>query len=103
MTNEEIENAIKGIDSVCEDHQFNIGCFDKCETDGRNCFVKIAKEALEKQMPKRPDESYDGYADGYPVMDYYCPCCGREVDDTDHHCECGQTLDWSFTEEDVKR
>lgn len=49
MTNKEIENAIKVLDSVCEDRQFDIGCFNKCETDGRDCFVKIAKKALEKQ------------------------------------------------------
>lgn len=63
---------------------------EKQETDALN----IAIEAIEKQIPKKPTESYDGYADGYPVIDYSCPNCGRELDDTDHHCICGQTIDW---------
>lgn len=50
MTYEEIENVINGL---CEDRQFDIGCFYKCETDGRDCFVKIAKKALEKKNKYR--------------------------------------------------
>lgn len=61
-------------------------------------WFECVTEALEKQIPKKPDESYDGYADGFPVWDYSCPCCGREIDDTDHHCICGQTIDWSEEE-----
>lgn len=71
MTNEEIENAIQGIDSVCEDRQFNIGCFDKCETDGRDCFVKIAKEALEKQISKKMECYEDKYM--------HCPKCKEAI------------------------
>lgn len=58
-------------------------------------FWYIIREVLEKHIPKKPDESYDGFADGYPVIDYSCPNCGRELDDTDHHCVCGQHIDWS--------
>ncbi len=65
-----------------------------------NEVINIVIEALEKQIPKKPEESYDGYADGNPVIDYHCPNCYREVDEDDmeHHCECGQALDWSDTE-----
>ena len=61
--------------------------------------VTMASKALEKQIPKKPEESYDGYADGNPVIDYHCPNCYREVDEDEleHHCECGQALDWSDT------
>ena len=61
---------------------------------------EISINALEKQIPKKPEESYDGYADGNPVIDYHCPNCYREVDEDEleHHCECGQALDWSDTE-----
>ncbi|MBQ9913066.1 MAG: hypothetical protein IJO73_02440 [Clostridia bacterium] len=60
----------------------------------------MAYEALEKQIPQKPEESYDGYADGDPVIDYHCPNCYREVDEDDmeHHCECGKALDWSDAE-----
>lgn len=56
---------------------------------------KILANIIEKQIPKKPEESYDGYADGYAVIDYHCPNCGREIDETDHHCICGQAIDWS--------
>lgn len=64
------------------------------ETKKRQALA-VAIEALEKQIPKKPDESFDGYADGYPVMDYYCPNCGKEVEVDEHHCICGQSIDWS--------
>lgn len=56
----------------------------------------MAIEALEKQMPKKPERSYDGFADGNPVWDYFCPCCHRAFDDCQpDFCEdCGQAIDW---------
>lgn len=57
-------------------------------------------EALEKQIPKKPliwrgiktPESPIPFDD----WGYECPCCGnQEIDYPDHHCECGQALDWS--------
>lgn len=68
---------------------------------GHSEALKMAKETLEKQVPKKPEETYDGYADGYPVIDYHCPTCGQYIDDEDGHgisdyCQdCGQHLDWS--------
>ena len=60
-------------------------------------------EALEKQIPKKPDFEADGYADGQLVYDtWICPCCGvhYEVDYDDFkYCpECGQAIDWSDKE-----
>ena len=57
--------------------------------------INVAEEALEKQIKKKPYPYYDGYHDGLPAWEYKCPNCGREVDDTDHHCECGQAIDWN--------
>ena len=62
--------------------------------------MKLAVEALEKQIPKKPliwrgiktPESPIPFDD----WGYECPCCGnQEIDYPDHHCECGQALDWS--------
>lgn len=56
----------------------------------------MGAEALEKQIPKKPNEYYDGYADGHPVIEFECPNCGAELEaDFDHHCRCGQAIDWS--------
>ena len=48
--------------------------------------MKLAIDALEKQIPKKM-ESY-----------YYCPNCGKFIT-TDYCPECGQAIDWSEVEE----
>ena len=63
---------------------------------------EICHKALEKQIPKKPifwENKY--YFSPSPNDDwgYECPCCGnQDLDYPDHHCECGQALDWSETE-----
>lgn len=60
---------------------------------------EYAAKALEKQIPKHPnfwEEKY--YYSPTPNDDwgYACPCCGnRDIDYQEHHCTCGQALDWS--------
>lgn len=64
-------------------------------------WLEEAKEALEKQIPKKPTFEGDGYDDsGNIIYDtWICPCCGDryEVDYERHnHCPtCGQAIDWS--------
>lgn len=66
--------------------------------------LQMAIEALEKQVPKRPQlESY-GYSDGESVYDeWFCPKCGEgyEIDSHDYnYCpECGQCIDRSEIDE----
>ena len=73
-------------------------------TDNQMGFVEeitMAIDALEKQMPKKPDYEGDGYDDsGNLIYDtWICPNCGDryEVDYEIHsHCPmCGQAIDWS--------
>lgn len=60
-----------------------------------------AIEALEKQLPKKPNFEGDGYApDGTSVYDTWeCPNCGEcyevDYDDYDYCPKCGQKIDWS--------
>lgn len=67
-------------------------------------FLRIAIEALKKQIPKMPDYEGDGYADGFLVYDtWVCPSCGRyyELDCNDGYIycpQCGQRIDWSTLE-----
>jgi len=55
-------------------------------------------KALEKQIPSAPILEYDGYADGYPVVEnWQCPNCGAyyDIDDKLTHCSnCGQAINW---------
>lgn len=67
--------------------------------------VKIASEALEKQIAGIPNIEGDGYADGFLVYDtWYCPNCDKEYeidyDDYDYCPNCGKHIkkiweDWS--------
>ena len=73
--------------------------------DGEKIFptLKAAKEALEKQMPKKPIITIDGFFNGQPIYDTWgCPTCGK-VNETDfedyEYCPiCGQALDWGDTQ-----
>ena len=63
--------------------------------------IELAVEALEKQMPKMPiysDYDDNGFGDVIPYT-AKCPVCGYEFDfgtwNENHHCICGQALDWS--------
>ncbi len=65
--------------------------------------LNLAIEALEKQIPKKPDYEGDGYDEnGILIYDRaICPCCGNddfEYDINNWGCkfcpDCGQALDW---------
>ena len=69
---------------------------DDC-TDTQHDFVeeiKIAIEALEKQIPKKP---YKDNENGVYEKEH-CPSCHRSLFPNDHHCECGQAIDWEVSE-----
>ena len=53
-----------------------------------------AVEALEKQIPKKPKLDNDN---GIYETEH-CPNCNRQLFPNEHHCRCGQALDWSDTE-----
>ena len=71
----------------------------------RKMYAELAINALEKQIPKKPEYEADGYADGELVYDYAkCPICGHDFEYgiNDWGCkycsDCGQKLDWSDEE-----
>lgn len=51
----------------------------------------MAYKAVEKQIPKKP---YIDNENGVYEKEY-CPTCHRSLFPNDHHCRCGQALDWS--------
>lgn len=86
MTYDEAVNQLKTMISV-----YNEG---KCTTA-----MRIAIKALEKQIPKKPELWHNQpYPPEWADDDwgYRCPACGNEeIDYPEHHCICGQTIDWS--------
>lgn len=95
MTNEEALNTLKDCVQYAEVAKFN---YMTANVDA----IKVAIEALEKQIPKQVIFEYGGYADGFPVYDVaYCPLCNCSFEDDDANWEidycphCGQRLDWN--------
>lgn len=87
-----------------------------CNTDNfeitmsKQCYKTIIK-ALEKQVPKKPNDEIktipsldeDGYyVDAETNILLLCPICGNQVgidDCVDNYCSCcGQAIDWSDEE-----
>ena len=72
-------------------------------------WLEKAKEALEKQIPKKPIETVKiepviaengAYVDADTYVLLQCPLCGEQVGIDDLFCdkfcrECGQAIDWS--------
>ena len=58
--------------------------------------LRMAINALEKQIPKKPlniTKVKDG--NKYVGLIGKCPCCNDIVDESNIICDCGQKLDWS--------
>ena len=97
----EIEKAIYYLkNKSCTDCSY--GCESTLDCKCIECeLIEATQEAinaLEKQVPKKPDIEGDGYADGQLVYDtWICPCCGKhyEIDyDIYDYCPlCGQRID----------
>lgn len=56
--------------------------------------IKIATSAIKKQIPEKPKLDNDN---GIYETEH-CPNCNRKLFPNEHHCKCGQALDWSDTE-----
>ena len=78
------EEAIRAIESNRPTSGYRI----LCEA------LDLAVEALEKQIPKKP---YKDRENGVYYKEH-CPNCHRSLFPNDHHCVCGQAMDWSDEE-----
>ena len=82
MTYEEAIKNINALNAVC----CKKGLYDaEFETA-----LALAILALEKQIPKKP---YKDNENGVYEKDH-CPSCHRSLFPNDHHCKCGQAIDW---------
>lgn len=102
--------AIERIDEVLEsEYRFDETLGYQLTSDDFEWLEK-AKQALEKQIPKKPlvkIHRYIGSDDDF-TSQYYCPVCNILITNEDtngfyagrkqKHCDCGQALDWSDIE-----
>lgn len=68
--------------------------FQRCTSSEFDDAIQTAIEALEKQESNKPlQDSLDG-------IHYFptCPNCKQGLGEYEHHCECGQAIDWSDAE-----
>ena len=89
MTNKEAINVLKVILSEITECEESICYITDVDAEP----LKLAIKALKKQIPKKPSQDSIGL--------YYfptCPNCHKELESYDHHCECGQALDWEGIE-----
>lgn len=85
MTYEEAIKNINALNAVCGQK----GLYD---AEFENALV-LAIVALEKQIPKKP---YKDNENGVYEKEH-CPSCHRSLFPNDHHCECGQAIDWEVS------
>ena len=85
MTYEEAIKNINALNAVCGQK----GLYD-AEFESS---LELAILALEKQIPKKP---YKDNENGVYEKEH-CPSCHRSLFPNDHHCECGQAIDWDVS------
>lgn len=82
----------------------NVPLHEDSWTDEDKEHILTVMEAVEKQIAKKPIKKnpicYEKTKDGIEhfAYDYFCLACNKQIKANEHHCECGQALDWSDTE-----
>lgn len=75
--------------------------YDGKDMERCNEACRVACVALAKQIPKKPIKknplcyAKTNNKQEYYTYDYYCPICNEKLELQEHHCPCGQALDWS--------
>lgn len=82
MTYEEAIKNINALNAVCGQKGLYDAEFESA--------LALAILALEKQIPKKP---YKDNENGVYEKEH-CPSCHRSLFPNDHHCKCGQAIDW---------
>lgn len=85
MTYEEAIKNINALNAVCGQKGLYDAEFESA--------LSLAILALEKQIPKKP---YKDNENGMYEKEH-CPSCHRSLFPNDHHCECGQAIDWDVS------
>ena len=74
-------------DDDCDNCEY---CYSQGNFGEQKEAFQMSLQALEKQIPKKP---YKDNENGIYEKEY-CPICHRSLFPNDHHCICGQAIDW---------
>lgn len=99
LTEERIDCAVLDLRNECAHYMTELGCGEKEQCE--KCYIPTALEALEKQIPKKPNISCNDDKDKLAC----CSICDSNIDWTyggywrkgnPNYCrKCGQKIDWS--------
>lgn len=61
--------------------------------------ARMLEDYKQSKEPQIPYMESEGYADGYPVWDYYCPNCSHAFEEEEPtFCpDCGTMINWDTT------
>ena len=76
-------NAQEALEIIKDELQFTSGVIEDA--------LGLVKHCVNKQIPKKPKLDNDN---GIYETEH-CPNCNRQLFPNEHHCRCGQALDWS--------
>lgn len=91
MTNKEIIEQLESLKCHCKDFMEEDSVWSK-DVEA----LEAAIEAVEKQIPKKPSQDSVNGLHYSPT----CPNCNKWFEEYEHHCECGQAIDWSEIDAD---
>ena len=77
---------------TCEEHKQIAEWLEELKSYRAIGTIEELQALKEKNVAKKAIAVDSGVYD-YPY-DYECPNCRENVDELDHHCNCGQALDW---------
>ncbi len=82
--------------AIIELNRIKTDTYPTTDFDRRNAALERAKQAVRKQIPRKPKEQYYENQSGENGYKLFCQCCDARVFEvSDNYCpECGQALDW---------
>ena len=80
-------NAQEALEIIKNELPFTSGVIEEA--------LDLVENCVSKQIPIKPKLDNDN---GICETEY-CPVCSRKLFPNEHHCKCGQALDWSRSED----
>lgn len=84
-------NLVMDDNKICDGYDTAIKALEEIQQYREIGTVEECRAAMEKQVPKKPVKR--SFIIPYEGIDV-CPNCKEPISKKEHHCKCGQTIDW---------